>query len=220
MAQVFISHSKQDNEIIHFFLEAFSGTKVKPHLEEFEKEVPSGVNAKKVTTDIQVSNAVFVLLTENVQKLSHTRDWIVWECGTAVNKDIWVFEPFETLGRVSIVVPRVTHYVIFERTEEWRRYLRSIIACYDDSHVLPTLSAATGGGALLGEGPGAALGFAVGLVGVLLINSVRPRLGTDIKCFNCLSNYRVHRYGNSRCPVCNARLVIAPPQNSPAGAGG
>lgn len=213
LAQIFISHSRRDTDVIHFLLEAFSGTKVKPHLEEFENEVPSGVNAKKIAADIQVSNALFVLLTENVQNLNHTRDWVNWECGTAVNKDIWVFEPFETLGRISIVIPRVNHYVLFETTEEWRKYLRSVIASYDDSHVLPTLSAATGGGALLGEGPGAALGFAVGLVGLLLANSVKPRFGADVKCFKCLANYKIHRYGNSRCPVCNSMLLIAPPQN-------
>jgi len=215
MAQIFISHSKRDTDIIHFVLDAFAGTKVKPHLEEFEKEVPTGVNAQKIAADIQMSNAVFVLLSENVQKLSHTRDWIVWECGTAVNKEIFVFEPFETLGNISVVVPRVTHYVLFERTEEWRKYLRSVIDCYDDSHVLPTLSAATGGGALLGEGPGAAIGFGLGLVSLLLIDSARPRFGADTKCFKCLSNYKVHRYGESRCPVCNERLAIKPTELPP-----
>jgi len=214
MAQVFVSHSKQDKDIIHFFLEAFAGTKVKPRLEEFEKEVPTGVNAKKIAEDIQASNALFVWLSENVQNLSHTRDWVNWECGTAINKEIWVFEPFETLGKISIVVPRVNHYVLFERTEEWRKYMRSVIDCYDDSHVLPTLSATTGGGALLGEGPGAAVGFALGLVGLLLVNSAKPRFGADIKCYKCLSNYKIHRYGKSRCPVCNENLLITPTQNS------
>ena len=78
MAQIFISHSKQDTDITHFFMEAFVGTKVKPRFEEFEKEVPTGVNAKKIETDIQASNALFVLLSENVQNLSHTRDWVIW----------------------------------------------------------------------------------------------------------------------------------------------
>ena len=76
MAQIFISHSKQDKDIIHFFLEAFAGTKVKPHLEELEKELPTGVNAKKIQGDIQDSNAIFVLLSENVENLKHTRDWV------------------------------------------------------------------------------------------------------------------------------------------------
>src|SRR5688500_11929605 len=111
MAQIFVSHSQRDKESIHFLLEAFAGTKVKPQLEEFEKTPPSGVTAHKITQDIQVSNAVFVLLSERVETLPHTRDWVAWECGTAMNKEIWVFEPFEALGKIRIVIPRFDHYV-------------------------------------------------------------------------------------------------------------
>lgn len=174
MAQIFISHSKNDKEIIHFLLEAFAGTKVKPHLEELEKEVPSGVTAQKIEKDIQVSNAVFVLLSENVEHLKHTRDWVTWECGAAMNKPIWVFEPYESLGRISIVVPRFNHYALFQLTDEWRKYLREIIESYDDSHVLPTLSLSTGGGAFLNEKDrwtGGAIGFGIGL-GTLLLKSL------------------------------------------------
>lgn len=215
MAQIFVSHSGKDVEIIHFFLEAFAGTKVKPHLEEFEKESPLGVNADKIERDIQSSNALFVLTSENVQALDHTRDWISWECGTAKNKQIWIFEPFESLGRIRIAVPRFNHYVLYERTPEWRKYLLSIIDSYDDSHVIPTLSATTGGGALLNErdrGSGAAAGLALGLVGLLLHSMSKPSFGIDVRCWKCFSNYRVHRYGNFRCAVCNADSVLYPPQ--------
>lgn len=109
MAQIFFSHSKQDKDIVHFFLEAFAGTKVKPHCEEFEAQPPRGIGAEKTAADIQASNAIFVLLSENVEKLHHTRDWVAWECGTALNNDIWVFEPVRSLNRVSVAVPRVTH---------------------------------------------------------------------------------------------------------------
>lgn len=211
MAQIFFSHSKQDKDIIHFFLEAFAGTNVKPHCEEFEEQPPSGIGAEKITADIQASNAVFVLLSENVEKLRHTRDWVAWECGTALNKDIWVFEPVQSLGRVSVAVPRVTHYALFEQTDEWRNYLRSVIESYDDSHVLPTLSATTGGGAALNpkdRATGAVAGFAVGL-GVLFLHSIsKPSLGIEVRCWKCPSNYRIHRIGTFRCPVCNATSVL------------
>ncbi len=211
MAQVFISHSKIDKDIIHFFLEAFAGTKVKPHLEELEKDPPSGVTAEKIERDIQASNAVFVLLSENVENLKHTRDWITWECGTAKNKYIWIFEPVESLGKIRVIIPRLNHYVLFEKTEEWRKYLRSIIENYDDSHVVPTLSAATVGGALLNErdrGEGAAAGFAVGLAGLLLFNKSKPSFGIDVQCWKCSSNYKIHRYGKFRCAVCNADSIL------------
>ncbi len=188
---------------------------MKPHLEELEKELPTGVSADKIERDIQTSNAVFVLLSENVENLKHTRDWVGWECGTAKNKDIWVFEPSETLGKVRVVVPRFNHYFLLERTDEWRKYLRSIIESYDDSHVIPALSASTAGGALLNEkdrGGGAAVGLVVGLAGLLLHSITKPSYGIDVKCLKCFSNYKIHRYGNFRCAVCNADLVLYPPQ--------
>lgn len=215
MAQIFVSHSQRDKDIIHFFLEAFAGTTVKPHLEELEKEPPTGVTAGKIERDIQMSNAVFVLLSENVQNVQHTRDWVSWESGIAKNKDIWLFEPFEALGKIRVVVPRFNHYVLFERTDEWRKYLRSIIDSYDDSHVVATLSASTAGGALLNEkdrGGGAVAGFAVGLVGLLLHSMSKPSFGIDVRCWKCSSNYKIHRYGNFRCAVCNADSVLYQPQ--------
>ena len=215
MAQIFISHSKQDKESIHFFLEAFAGTKVKPHLEELENEVPSGVTAHKIERDIQISNAVFVILSENVENLKHTRDWVTWECGAAMNKPVWVFEPSESLGRISVVVPRFNHYALFQVKEEWRKYLRTIIESYDDSHVFPTLSLSTGGGAWLNEKDrwlGAASGLGVGIVGLLLKNLTKPSLGIEIKCGNCNSNYNVHQYGNFRCAICNSQLFLPLPQ--------
>ncbi|MCZ7616566.1 MAG: toll/interleukin-1 receptor domain-containing protein [Ignavibacteriaceae bacterium] len=215
MAQIFISHSKKDKDIIHFFLEAFAGTKVKPQFEEFEKEVPTGINAQKIEKDMQASNAVFVLLSENVEIIRYTRDWVIWEYGTAKNKDIWIFEPLESLSKISVVVPRFNHYALFQLTEEWRKYLRDIIESYDDSHVLPTLSATTGGGALLNEKDrltGSVIGFGFGVGTLLLKALLKPAFGIEVKCWKCNSNYKIHNYGNFRCAICNAQLYLPSPQ--------
>lgn len=219
MAQIFVSHSQKDKEIIHFFLEAFAGTKVKPHLEEFEKELPTGVTAQKIDRDIRVSNAIFVLLSENVERLQHTRDWINWECGTARNKAVWVFEPTQTLGQVSVLIPRINHYVLYEKTEEWRKYLREIIDSYDDSHVLTTLSATTFGGAAVVKndpGSGAAMGFLAGLGALVLKDMTKSQFGVEVRCWKCSSNYRAHRFGRFRCPVCNSFSELVPPKPTQA----
>ena len=216
MAQIFISHSKLDKEFIHFFLEAFAGTRVKPHLEELEEELPSGINAQRIERDVQASNAVFVLLSENVEGLKHTRDWINWECGTAFNKPIWVFEPIEASEKITIIIPHLNHYALFEKNEEWRKYLRLIIESYDDSNVLPTLSVAAGSGALLNEKDrwsGGVWGFGVGLVGLLLKNLSNPSFGISIQCWNCNSNYKIHHKGFFRCPVCNAKCFLSLPND-------
>jgi len=215
MTHIFISHSKKDKDIIDFFLESFAGTNVKPHLEEFEKDVPSGITAEKIRNDIQASNAVFILLSENVEKLKHTRDWVVWECGVAMNKEIWVLEPSFSLGMIDVIVPHFNHYALYEMTEEWRKYIRAIIESHDDSHILPTLALTTAGGALINEedrGRGAAIGLTLGLAGLLLYNTGKPSYGIDVRCWKCSSNYRVHQYGNFRCAVCNADSTLGRPQ--------
>ena len=216
MAQIFISHSRNDKDQIHFFLEAFAGSKVKPHLEELEKELPTGINAQKIQQDIQDSNAVFVLLSENVENLKHTRDWVNWECGTAINKDIWIFEPLNSLGKISVVIPRFDHYALFTLTEDWRKYLLAIIESYDDSHVLETLAIPTAGGALLNEKDrmtGAAFGFGLGLFTLLLQNMSKTPLGISVRCGNCNSNYRIHQFGNFRCAICNTKTFLPQPEH-------
>ncbi len=215
MAQIFVSHSKTDKEIIHFFLEAFAGTKVKPHLEELEAELPTGVNAEKIKNDIDTSHAIFVLLSKNVESLKHTRDWINWECGVARNKPIWVFEPADSLRSIGVIVPSFNHHAVFEMSEEWRKYLRDIIDSFDDSHVLPTLALTAGAGALLNEdnpGAGAMVCAGIGLAGLIIRGWTRRSFGVDVQCCKCHSNYKVHRYGQTRCAVCNTPLIIQEPQ--------
>lgn len=111
MAQIFISHSSKAKNLVSFLSDAFSGTKVKAVYEEFEKIMSGDISEEKIRNDIKESNAVFVLLSEEVEKLKHTRDWVVWEAGIAKenNRDIWVFEPVVNKkgkpSELSIVIP-------------------------------------------------------------------------------------------------------------------
>ncbi len=194
-------------------MSAFIATDVRAVFEEFDKAPPKGVNATKIETDINLSNALFVLLGSNVQNLPHTREWIAWECGRAINKDVWVFEPASLAGSIDLAIPKLNHYVIFEETEEWRVYLRSIIENYDDSKVLPTLSTTTTAGAMLHDKDriaGAVGGFAVGTLLLLLQAAQKPALGFEMRCYNCWSVYRLHtgKLDPFRCPVCNTSLRL------------
>jgi len=215
MARIFVSHSSKDEEIKSFFLRAFAGTNVKPIFEELEEKPLTGVNTQKIKTDILMANAVFVLLSENVENLKNTRDWIGWECGIAENKPIWIFEPSNSLHKVSVVVPRFNDYVMYDMNDTWREYIRTLISSYDDSHILPLLSAATGGGAILNDkdrGTGAVIGFLAG-IGGLIVNSVMKKpLGIGVHCTKCFAVYKIHRFGEFRCAVCNAQLYLTQQQ--------
>ena len=214
MAHIFASHSQRDESITDFFLKAFAGTKVKPTLQELEKEPPGGISAGEIERNIQTSNAVFVFLSENVESLRSTRDWVNWECGVAANKDIWVFEPFESLGKISVVVPRLTHYVRYVKNDDWREYFRSVIDSYDDSNILLALSASAATGAALNDkdrSEGALTGLAMGVAGLVLHGLSKPSFGMPVRCGKCQANYRVHipnGRGIFRCPVCNGTPTI------------
>jgi hypothetical protein len=166
MAQIFISHSQKDKNLRDFLSNAFAGTKVKPIFEEFEKIFRGIVTSVHIAKDIENSKAVFVILSQNVQNIPHTRDWVVWETGVAKSRDIWVFEPYSQFGGISIVIPYLRHYVIFDTNDDWLAYIRRIIESYDDSHVLPTLLLTGGIGAALAEKDkigGAVLGALAGI---------------------------------------------------------
>lgn len=219
MAEIFVSHSGKDKDLRDFFSNAFAGTKVRAIFEEFDKINRGTVSTAQISRDIENSKAVFVILSQNVQGIPHTRDWVVWETGVAKNKDIWIFEPFSQFGLISVVTPLLRHYVIFDIVDSWLGYIRGIIESYDDSHVLPTLLLTGGLGALLvsehDKAGGAALGALAGLV--LSDKSKDRATGTGVTCYNCSSFYNIHiplGTDKFRCPVCNSFLQLIPPTDN------
>lgn len=209
MAQIFVSHSSKDKDLRNFFSNAFTPTKVRGVFEEFEKIFTNKVTSEQISKDIENSKAVFVILSQNVQNIPHTRDWVVWEAGVGKNKDIWVFEPYRQFGRISIITPYLRHYVIFDVSDTWLGYIRKAIESYDDSHVLPTVLVSGGLGALLAKQEGAALGA---MVGLMISDKTKERpSGIAVMCSNCSSSYNVHIpqvIEGFRCPVCNTYLKI------------
>lgn len=163
MAQIFISHSQRDEDIKDLFLRAFRGTGVTDIYQEYEDAPPTGVTAEIIERNIEASSALFVLLSERVQGLQHTRDWILFECGLAKNKSIWVFEPYELYGRITVTMLRFNHYVRFRNDSVFRQYIHSIIASYNDGPMWGKLGSTALGG--LAYGPwGAVGGFILGLL--------------------------------------------------------
>jgi len=209
LAQIFISHSARDTKALDFLNRAFATTNVQAKHEEIEALISGKRTSHQIALDIQFSNAIFVVLGPHVEELRHTRDWVVWESGAAsgTNKDIWVLEAVEDAPRISIVIPRLRHYVQFDYNDSWLIYLRQIIASYDDSHVVKAMAAGAGLGGAISESMGGALvGGGIGLL--LALNNAQTRLaGFPIMCPNCQSFYSVHiGLPVMRCPVCNTGL--------------
>jgi hypothetical protein len=209
MAQIFISHSSRDRELVDFFARIGARSKVRLVFEELEKLLSGPVNAGHIREGIEASNAVFILLSRHVHSIPYTRDWVVWESGVGHNKDIWVLELNSDHGRINVITPFLRHYVVFEPIDLHFSYLSQVVASYDDSSVLPAIAVGGGLGAAFGE-----VGAVVGaLAGAALSNPARLRPpGVPITCQLCKSSYAIHiPQGNTifRCPVCNGRLRLA-----------
>lgn len=103
--QIFISHSRKDVKINDEFRNYFNGTRVKPFFAEFEKWSRDERHASYwIWKNIANSKALFLLLTESVAGILHTRNWVAFEIGIAftLKKPIWVFR------EIGEVEPTVT----------------------------------------------------------------------------------------------------------------
>lgn len=216
MAQIFISHSQRDEQAKNFFYRAFSGTAVRPIWMEYEG-APTKTIDEEIERKIQASNAVFFLLSETVERIPFTRDWILWENGKVTDKDVWLFEPEESLGKVTVLLPRFRHLVRYQRTKPCRDYVNSIVKSYDDSSALRWAGAGAGIGALISaeeRGGGAIVGGLVGAIAESLGRSNAPS-GTSVTCLKCAYSYSVHlsiTARHFRCARCNNRMELIAPQ--------
>ena len=181
---------------------------------EIENILSGSTSADQIRLDIQMSNALFLLLSPNVQDIPHTRDWVVWEAGVGHSKPIWVFEPWEHLGTISVVTPHLNHYVVFAPIDEHMQYIQRIIQSYSDTNVLRTIATTTAVGGALGKGPGGAAGLVVGVLKAGSDQDKRLALrppGIQVNCAACNSFYSIHLpegLSAFRCPVCNERLAL------------
>lgn len=204
MSQIFISHSKEDEEIRLLFGDIFGKTKVEARWAEYEKWQPPAWNY--IQQEIAKSAAIFVLLGPNVQLLAHTQVWIGSETGAAPpGKEVWVFEHFDKICNVPI--PNVHHYMLYNYDRPFHDYIRAIIESYDDSPTLP--SALVGGviGAAIAKGPGAVIG-AVLLSALTSLSRNRP-IGEVIECPACKQVFHFHTKAITLpCPVCRQWMNV------------
>jgi hypothetical protein len=212
MAQIFISHSRRDEQTKNFFYRTFSGTAVLPIWMEYEDAPTSSID-QAIERRIHGSNAVFILLSETVERIPFTRDWILWENGKITNKDIWVFESEDSLGRINVVLPRFHHYVRYRRTKSWRDYINSIVRSYDSSNLVSLAGTGAGFGAVVSEENRAAGAIIGGLVGAVVEAMGRPNAptGIPVSCLKCSYSYAIHLtrgINEFRCARCHCRLEL------------
>lgn len=124
--QIFFAHSKDDRELLDELAIPFAHTDISQFQAGFEDiEEPVSESIKE---QIQNSRALFVILGENAQEKQHTKIWIAWEVGIAIQNqiDVWVLNDINWPIRMPI--PSITDYLLWDREDEdQKRDLRDML---------------------------------------------------------------------------------------------
>lgn len=125
--QVFISHSKDDPNL-NFFYKIFAGLNTKGVWMEFEHM--SSPPCNQIKKNINQSDAIFVLLSEQLLEKQHTTNWVAFEIGLACNSafrrvDVYVFEPMSM--KFDFPVPFCNYYMPYEGRSEEIIFLKELI---------------------------------------------------------------------------------------------
>lgn len=135
MNQIFISHSKRDENIRLYFDTIFASTGVKAVRMEFEElQTTPSVD---IRNRIMQSDAIFVLLGPNLTFSQYTENWIGFEVGvaTALKKPIWVMERFG--DNVRFPIPYLTDYLLYNpENQEHMKFIKGVIEQFS---VIPIL---------------------------------------------------------------------------------
>lgn len=182
MAQVFISHSKDDKKGRLFFDKLFADAKYDPYWYSWKgPEPPHAITIKKA---IKNSTSVFVILSEHMVN-HYTQSWVGYEVGIAAafNKNVWVFE--SNREHIDVPVPYVTGYVQFPEGIKRRNTYPYINLVESGGSRKPSINSQQ-----------------IQLGSQKFVNDICPNI-------NCKSSY--YRYSLSKqfkCPVCRDIIYL------------
>ena len=182
---IFVSHSKNDKEIIASFDHIFARTGVKSVCMEFENM--NSPHWNDIRMAINFSRATFVLLGKNIKCSIYTKNWVAFEVGISCSMDkrVWVFE--QQGSPIDFPIPYVTDYMLYEDLErkEVFNYIRTII-----------------------EGTGERTYFKA-----VDTPSTKIPTGKNIQCPNCQSTFAFHvvenfKFDSVNCPLCRQPIKM------------
>jgi hypothetical protein len=104
---VFVSHSSKDSDIVSAVKQGFADLPLNPY---FAEDKPTGVSpSKEIAEAVTASEALFLFFTFNSMS-GETRDWIVFEIGTAVAQGKRIFS-WKQRGLTKEQLPRMLEQV-------------------------------------------------------------------------------------------------------------
>lgn len=131
MRQILIVHSSMDDRFQTFFSKIFMTAAVKVSWETYERVNDGTAAREEIKRKIAGSDALFFVLSTDLEFDSLAKKWFPWAIGLAEGKDIWVFEHCEDLKRVQPLIPGLTHYAVFYITNAWSDHVGKILEIYE-----------------------------------------------------------------------------------------
>lgn len=208
MANIFISHSRRDEDLVTAMAKILRNIGHDPIIEEFiPEEEKEPVPYEEIRKNVSVSNFVFLFLTDNIVATEYTHNWVAFEVGltASAQKRLFVFERAGV--PVPYPIPYLTDYMIFDA------------ASTNDLLNIQTLSKklAEIPKDVVGAGMGALLGLPFGPIGLILGGLAGGVLGASaseeilkVQCPHCSVsfNYYSPQYYKFSCPACRKNIHL------------
>lgn len=205
MDTVFITHSRHDAPILAHIAELVRIVGVEPIFYQYDS-THTTTAWEEIRNDIQISHALFVVLSNNLAASPHTQNWVGWEVGVACafNKRAWVFE--ELNRTVSFPIPYLTDYVPYDLSNPQLRQLISAVAeGYKlEPQFMSTIALGALGG-LLFSLPGLVVGAIIGN----LAGKPKQAPYIELMCYHldCKIRFRTYVWLEElECPACRRTL--------------
>lgn len=208
VANIFISHSKRDKELVITIEKILKNIGHTPIIEEFiPEENMELIPYEEIRKNVDMSDYVFLFLTDNIIKTEFTHNWVSFEVGVAANARKRLFV-FERLGvPVPYPIPYLTDYMVFAEDD-----INEILNIQLLSKKLKETSKT-----LKGAGIGALIGIPFGPLGLIVGSSIGYLCGArsqkqtrKIYCPKCqiFFNYHSLKHTKFGCPSCRNEIIL------------
>ena len=205
MPRIFISHSRVDAELTKNIAALLLNIGIEPFVMEYSPKSDSDSPPwPMIREEVEKSDSVILMKTENAIKTQYTMSWIIFETGlaAALNKPLFVFE--KRGSDIEFPIPYLTDYMLFNdgQVADFLK-IQALMKDWNKEKAIDVPE----GGILSGFFALALLAMEPKLVVVAALLGGMAELvqgPIDMECPKCSSEYNYYAgvLDSFRCPVC------------------
>ena len=200
--QILVINSLVDQRFSPFFEKVFATIGVGTVWEDYEN-IGRKTSRDSFQKTVEASHALFLVLSQGAQTSVKEDDLSFLKSDFVKEKEIFVFEHCEDIKRISIRVPRVSHYFSMYITNAWTGEVMAGASAFE---ALVPSSAAMSSVKLERFKPEGVENFFSAATGMALFDFSTSRPATKkVVCPQCTQGYVIHIPADMRilrCPVC------------------